>query len=70
MFIYHFYTAKLVFLAMSTHTRNFDALFRALKCCLTENKGIRVAAQEYGVQKSTLQRHVQHMQVACSSELR
>lgn len=45
--------------AMSTHEQNFDALFRAIKCCLTENKGIRAAAREYGVQKSTLQRHVQ-----------
>lgn len=55
MFLYIYFAV----LAMSTHELNFDALLRAMKCCLTENKGIRATAREYGVQKSTLQRHVQ-----------
>ena len=46
---------------MLSHAQNFDALLRALKCCLTENKGIRAAAREHGVQKSTLKRHVQEV---------
>ena len=55
-----------VVLAMSIHTQNIDALFCALEWFLTENKGIRAAAREYSVQKSTLQRHVQTVHLKCA----
>ena len=35
-----------------------DALLEAIKSCLSENKGIRSAAREHGIDKSSLQRYV------------
>lgn len=36
---------------------NFDAMFHAVKACVFDNKGIRLAAREFGIDKSSLARH-------------
>jgi len=37
---------------------DFNAVFQAVKCYIEEQKSIRSAAREYGLDKSTLQRYV------------
>lgn len=37
---------------------NFNALLQAIKQCMLEEKGIRATAREFGIDKSSLQRHV------------
>lgn len=36
---------------------NYDSLLQSVKACLIEKKGIRLAAREYGIIRSTLQRY-------------
>lgn len=38
--------------------KNFNALLQAVKMCLLQNEGIRSAARQHGVDKSSLQRHL------------
>lgn len=47
--------------ARSDEDIDYNALLKAIKVCLLENRGLRPTARSYNIPKSTLDRHVKKL---------